>query len=55
MDARTLRSRAERCRGLLRLAGRDDTREQLRQWADEFDEEAEALERGPRSAEPEDE
>ena len=52
MDARTLRARADRCRELLRVASRDDIREQLRQWADDFDDEADALERGLRAAEP---
>jgi hypothetical protein len=46
MDPRTLRARADRCRELLRVAVRDDVREQLRQWANEFDEEADELERG---------
>ena len=46
MNAKTLRARADRCRELLRVAVRDDIREQLRQWADEFDDEAGALERG---------
>ncbi len=53
MDARTFRARAERCRELARVAVRDDIREQLRQWADEFDQEAGALERGPQPANPE--
>jgi ATP phosphoribosyltransferase regulatory subunit HisZ len=51
MNARTLHARAERCRELLRVAGRDEVCEQLRQWADEFDDEADALERGRRPAE----
>ena len=51
MDPKTLRARADRCRELLRVAVRDDIREQLRQWADEFDDEADALERGRRPAE----
>jgi hypothetical protein len=46
MTAKTLRARADRCRELLRVAVRDDIREQLRQWADDFDDEADALERG---------
>ena len=45
MDPKTLRARADRCRELLRVAVRDDIREQLRQWADDFDDEAHALER----------
>ena len=46
MNAKTLRARADRCRELLRVAVRDDVREQLREWANEFDDEADALERG---------
>ena len=46
MDPKTLRARADRCRELLRGAVRDDICEQLRQWADDFDNEADALERG---------
>jgi hypothetical protein len=46
MDAKTSRDRAHRCRELLRGNLRDDVREQLRQWANEFDDEADALERG---------
>jgi hypothetical protein len=45
MDAEKLRARAERCRELGRVAVRDDIREQLRQWAEEFDAEADAAER----------
>jgi len=43
MDAKTLRARADRCRELLRVAVRDDIREQLRKWADEFGDEADTL------------
>jgi hypothetical protein len=46
MDPKTLRARADRCRELLRGAVRDDICEQLRQWAEDFDDEADALERG---------
>lgn len=52
MDARTLRARADRCRELLCGTARDDIREQLRQWVDEFDDEADALERSWRPADP---
>jgi len=38
-----------RCRELQRVAVRDDIRKQLRQWADEFDAEAEALKRKERA------
>jgi hypothetical protein len=34
---------ADRCRELERVAVRDDIREQLRQWAIDFDAEAEAV------------
>jgi len=44
MNAKTLRARADPCRELLRVAVRDDVREQLREWANEFDDEADALE-----------
>ena len=44
-DAEELREKAQRCRELLRIAERQELRDQLRQWADDFDEEAEALER----------
>jgi hypothetical protein len=43
MDPKTLRARADRCRELLRGAVRDDICEQLRQWAEDFDDEADAL------------
>ena len=39
-----MRSKAQRCRELLRIAIRPEIKEQLRQWAEEFEEEAEALE-----------
>jgi len=39
-----MRSKAQRCRDLLRIAIRPDIKEQLRQWAEEFEKEAEALE-----------
>jgi len=45
VNAREFRAMADRCRELLRVAGRDDVREQLRQWADDFDDEAEAIAR----------
>ena len=45
MNAREFRAMAERCRELQRVAARDDIREQLRQWADDFDDEAEAIEK----------
>ncbi len=45
MNARQLRAMGDRCRDLLRVATRDDVREQLREWADDFEAEAEALDR----------
>ena len=43
MDQVKLRAIAARCRELGLVAVRDDIREQLRQWAEEFDAEAEAM------------
>jgi hypothetical protein len=45
MDAATVRARAQRCRDLLRVAVSDEVRAQLRHWAEEFDAEAEAIEK----------
>jgi len=42
MDAQQFRVLADRCRELGRVAVTDDIREQLRQWAVDFDAEAEA-------------
>ena len=44
VNAREFRHMAERCRELQRSAARDDMREQLRQWAVDFEAEAEAVE-----------
>ena len=44
MDEHDFRAMAERCRELQRIALRDDVRQQLRQWAEDFDAEADALE-----------
>ena len=44
MDELDFRAKADRCRELMRIAGRDEVREQLRQWAEDFDAEADALE-----------
>jgi hypothetical protein len=44
VDAQDLRAKAQRCRELLRIAARDEVRAQLRQWAEDFDAEAEAIE-----------
>lgn len=45
MDPNKMRAIAVRCRELSRVAVRDDIREQLRQWAEEFDAQADAIER----------
>ena len=45
MNAREFRAMADRCRELQRVAARDDIREQLRQWASDFEAEAEAVEK----------
>ena len=45
MNAREYRAMADRCRELLRIAVRDEIREQLRQWADDFDAEADQITR----------
>jgi hypothetical protein len=45
MNAREFRSMAERCRELQRVAVRDDVREQLRQWAEDFEAEAETVDK----------
>jgi hypothetical protein len=36
---------ADRCRELHRIAARDEIREQLRQWAEDLEAEAEAVEK----------
>jgi hypothetical protein len=45
MNARQFRAMADRCHELRRVATRDDVREQLRQWAMDFEAEAEALDK----------
>ena len=45
VNAREFRAMADRCRELQRVAVRDDIREQLRQWAEDFDDEADAIEK----------
>jgi hypothetical protein len=44
MDAAEFRAKAQRCRDLLRVAVGDDVRQQLREWAQEFEAEAETIE-----------
>ena len=44
LGADDMRARAQRCRELLRIAVRPEVKEQLREWAAEFEEEAAALE-----------
>ena len=40
MNAREFRAMADRCRELHRIAVRDEVREQLRRWAEDFEAEA---------------
>ena len=44
MDAQDFRAMAQRCRDLLLIAVRPEVKEQLRQWVDDFENEAEAME-----------
>jgi hypothetical protein len=44
MDAQAFRALARRCRELSRIAARSEVREQLRQWVDDFEAEAKAVE-----------
>jgi hypothetical protein len=50
LNAREFRALAQRCRELQRVAVRDDIREQLRQWAIDFDAEAETVEKAATTA-----
>ena len=45
VNAREYQAMADRCRELLRIAVRDEVREQLRQWADDFEAEADKITR----------
>jgi hypothetical protein len=45
MNAREFRALADRCRDLQRIAVRDEVRQQLRQWAEDFEAEADAVEK----------
>ena len=45
MDAQDLRAKAQRCRDLLRIAVRQEVRDQLREWAEDFETDADAIER----------
>ena len=45
MDAQAFRALAQRCRDLIQIATRSEVREQLREWVDDFEAEAEAAER----------
>jgi hypothetical protein len=47
--AEDLRDKAQRCRNLQRVAVSDDIRDQLREWADDFDTEAEMIEERDRA------
>ena len=42
MDAQDFRALAQRCRDLLRIAVRSEVKEQLRQWTEDLEDEAEA-------------
>ena len=44
MDAQHFRALAQRCRDLLLIATRSEVKEQLREWIDDFEAEAEAME-----------
>jgi len=44
MNAREFRAMADRCHELHRIAVRDEMREQLRQWAEDFEAEAREIE-----------
>jgi hypothetical protein len=44
MNAQEFRAQAQRCRELSVVAVRSEVREQLRQWVDDFEAEAKALE-----------
>ena len=48
MDTHQLRARAQRCWELLRLAVKPEVKEQLREWAEDFEAEAAAKERKER-------
>lgn len=43
VNAQKFREMAERCRELQRVAVREEVREQLRQWAEDFDAEADKI------------
>ena len=45
MNAEDFRAKAQRCRDLMRIAVRQEVRDQLREWADDFEDEAEAVEK----------
>jgi hypothetical protein len=44
MDAQWFRALAQRCRDLSLIAARLEVREQLREWVDDFEAEAETVE-----------
>jgi hypothetical protein len=44
MNVEDLRAKAQRCRDLQRIAVRQEVRNQLREWAEDYEEEAEAVE-----------
>jgi hypothetical protein len=50
VDAQDLREKALRCRELLRTAVKQEVKDQLLEWADDFEAEAEAIENHLNSA-----
>ena len=53
MNARNLREKAQQCRNLADVTENRAVEEQLRQWAEEYDEEADAIDDHRCRAEPE--
>jgi hypothetical protein len=45
MNAEDFRAKAQRCRDLLEIAVKQEVKDQLREWADDFEAEAEAIEK----------
>ena len=44
MDSEDFRALAQRCRDLMQISSRSEVKEQLRQWIDDFEDEAQAME-----------
>jgi hypothetical protein len=49
MDAQDFREMVQRCHELIRVAVREEVRDQLRVWAEDFESEAEAIENSLKS------